>query len=522
MSRAPAFSLLPVIATAIVIAVSMSRTADGYTPPSAALVIPVYANPAAIAATSAASVTLGAEVFVQYQGEWSFTAVCPAACDGANTCRDATGRDGDGGPGCWVRNGDGYPGANLVAAWYANSVTGDDANECQTPATACASLDEVFRRIGPQPILGLPTIFLSGSFAGSTGVINTSIATSFINNPDGGSYLTITGTRTYTGADGGPLFQGVITGYVSWDAGTSEGIVTVGPAVDGGPAFNVPAWPPADGGYVLEDTDQCNTSGVGCTALLLGPELDAGTFASPGGAQVTGYTAHEPNIGDHVRIAQLTPVSTTPGTSIIFNGVGVVVQNLWLGNAKHSVAFSTGTGTPNAVELDCSIVNGGDTYTGVELDAWGSYFTGGMRAQGQLVSTASFYDYIEARTNSYVLLEQHNLVGSAGVSLGGRLGPGFLETAYGPSAVEGYASPCLVAADGASATIGAKFLCRNSVGGAPAVHVFAGSVVRYGSGFQPITTGTVSTAPWIVGGVATDAGLPQTNSANFSGIVQNQ
>lgn len=499
------FAFLALALTLAIVAASFtqSRVADGYTPPQSGTTLPQFATPALLAAAPVAGLTRGAEAWVTNQGTWIYQPTCPNTCDGQNTCRTAGGLDG--GVGCWVRVLGGQPGANGIATWYANSVTGNDSNDCQTSGTACSTFDEVLRRIAEMPIAsGNTFVNLSGNFQNFTGVIGGST-----NAPNNG-FLVVNGTRTYTGTDGGALFSGVVSSYTAWST-TTEGIAFVVAAVDGGPAFDPNAWP-SDGGYILEDTDQCNTTGVGCTGIIIGPKMDAGTFATPGGVQAFGYTNEEPAPGHHVRIAQLTPIGTAGAgtveiTSTTFDGV-----NVWMGFGSQNVVISPHA-SGSQIFFETSILNGAIGYAGSNVIFDGvsvSQFT----VLGGEVGTASstYYDVINVAEYGYLFLGGGQiLVGAGGIQLGAfGDGPAGMRLAAGTLVVEGYAHPCLGVFGGSHALLNSNLVCHNSVGSAqPAIQVEAGgSYAAYNSGVTPVANGTVSTAPWILAGVGTDGGLP--------------
>lgn len=359
-------------------------------------------------------------------------------------------------------------------------------------------------RIFPTPS-GNTFINLSGNFQNFTGTIGGS--TSAPNN----GFLIIQGTRTYTGADGGPLFQGVVSSYQAWST-TVEGIAYVVAAVDGGPAFDPNAWP-SDGGYILEDTDQCNTTGVGCTGIVIGPKLDAGTFATPGGVQALGYVNEEPAPGDHVRIAQLTPVGTAGAgpieiTSTTFDGV-----NLWMGFGSQNV-FIAPHAAGSTIFFETSILNGGIGYSGSTMIFDGVSASGFTLLGGELgTAGATYFDVLNVAEYGYAFLGAGQiLVGSGGIQLGAfGDGPAAMRLASGTVAVEGYAHPCLGVFGGSHAILNSNLVCHNSVSSAqPAIQVESGgSYAVYTGGATPVANGTVSTATWILGGVGTDAGLPQ-------------
>lgn len=478
------------------------------------------ASPTALAATPTAGFTAGAIANVANQGAWTYAPTCPQSCDGSNTCVTAAGADG--GLGCWVRGTSGVPGAQLAVNWYATSPGGSDSADCQTSGTACLTIQEVLRRIAQQPIPGTPYLFLSGpGFAGFNGILDMrGAAYPYSNGQQNG--LTIQGSRTYTGADGGALFAGTVSAYTQWDAGI-DGIVTIAP-IDGGPAFSTVTFNSA-GGYILEDTSSCNTDGISCESIIIGPSVgDAGTatFATPGGAQLFGFTSRQPTVGNTVRVAQLTPVGTASGAVVQIDGTGGFLANVWMGNAPHSVQFSTHPGTPHATGMDTCIVAGADVYS--EVDVWGGAFVGGTRViGGQLESFWSYYDYAEARSGGLIYLDKNNLIGFQGLINGGEtLGVGSIYVA-GVTAVEGYSSPCLMVADGARVTLAAPFICHNATAtSVPAIKVFSAGAVLYPSGQAPVVNGLVGTAPWIVGGTPSDAGPPIVNATNGAEIVVNQ
>lgn len=510
-SRRPIFALVVLLLASIALAIGSSvgagPTPTGTTIPVAIGTTP-FATPAALGLMPTTNLRSGATALVQWQGAWRYQ----PAPDAGFVVDGVTVLAAQGG-GYWVRDALGSPGAGLVTAWFVDSVQGDDANDCRHAgsasapggAGACKDLAEVLRRFGTQPITALSFVYLSGDFSANSYVFSTLGTLGF-------PYFI--GERIYTGADGGPYFQGRITGYVGWDGGAhQEGVVTVGPLVDGGPALD-PSTLNTLNGYALEVVD----GGIPGLGVLIGPQTDAGTFISPGGSVTQTFGPEEPSIGDVVQAYRLTPISTAPGATAVFTG-GAVLENVSIGSTTHSVSVSSSIPGPwGSIELDSCMVAGLDVFDGSWVFSYGSALRFNTHVYGRAQFTSTLTQSLLVRSNGTLELDENNVTVTGGIWSGEYDGFGHIILS-GPSMVANYSSPCLHLSDGVRANIKGYFWCRNSLGAQPALKVESGSMALYVSGFAPAAVGTVATAPWIIGGTGTDAGLPQVNSTNFSGIV---
>ena len=158
-------------------------------------------TPAALSATDLSLFPPGlfADATTTYQGRWDYRIDSLIAPDG-KTVVAATGQ-----PGNWHREPNGTPGANLEPSWYINTATGDDTASGVVVSAPLASVAEVMRRIGRQPIMQNVTVTMVGSDAGAL-AIDIYIET--------GVTFTIQGTRTV-------ILSDVIASHTAWSPSTA-------------------------------------------------------------------------------------------------------------------------------------------------------------------------------------------------------------------------------------------------------------------------------------------------------------
>ena len=465
----------------------------------------VYDTPAELSAVDTSSISTGYTAIVRYQGAWSYAPDSTATPDGETVVAAQGG-------GAWVRLlAVGYPGALDVPEWFVDSRNGDDANNCVVAGAAtapggegaCADLAEIFRRFaGQQP--GAPTspvIHVRGDFSQKT----------YVFDQAAGLLPVVIGERLYGAPDGGAYPTGVVTAYQAWNGNAhQEGVATV---TAGEAPLDVATYTTALG-YWLE-VQGGPRDGLG---VPIGEARGAGMFATSGGSLLGSYGTAEPAVGDAVRVYRLTPLSTATGTSMTWAGGGMILQNLEMGNAQHSVAMGTLTGPGNGVELDACLGHGFDVFGGSWLFEYGTVHTAGLRVYGRLVTAASTYDGLQARDDGDLELTDHTLVTYAGIRVGGRDGPGYAQI-DGATCVTSYITPALQVADGQVVYLSAPWWARNAVGGVAAVQVERASAVLYDDGMAPSCVGTCAAAPWDVGGTGYST-LPALNDG--AAIAENE
>lgn len=465
----------------------------------------VYDTPADLSASDTSGIAAGYTAVVRYQGGWTYDPDSAAAPDGETV---VTARGG----GAWLRLlAIGYPGALDVDAWFVDSEVGDDANDCLVagPAEApggkgaCADIAEVFRRYaGQQPSApNWPTIDVRGDFSQKSYIFSQAMGLS----------PTMMGERLYAAPDGGAYPSGVVTSYQAWDGGAhQEGLATV--TMEGGAPLDVSTYTTANG-YWLEVTGGPR-AGLG---VPVGDARDAGVFATSSGSFPGTASTAEPAAGDVVQVYRLTPIATAPGTSLQWGGGGMVVQNVEVGSAQHSVSIATLSGPNNGVELNACVAHGVDVYGAAWLFDYGAVHTGGLRVYGRLVTAGSTFDGLQARDDGELELSDHTLVTTNGIHVGGRDGPGYAQV-DGPTCVSSYTSPAFLVEDGQLVYLSSSWWARNGAPGVPTAHVDPGSTVLYDLGMTPACVGKCAAAPWDVGGAMCST-LPVSN--NGAAILQN-
>jgi hypothetical protein len=472
-------------------------------------------SPAELFAAPVSGIVTGSPVWVQWQGWWYYQAACPCTPNGV-TCGGVAGGDGGTGQACWQRGNEGFPGAGAVALWWADSVSGDDANDCQAPGAsptgpgghgACATPWEVFRRARTLSVS--PIVYLAGDYAGFSGEID--------GPPSSAPYkfFNLVGTQTTTGADGGAFYQGQITAFVPWNsAAHQEGYITVGP-LDGGVAFDPTAFP-STLGYVLQDTSRCSSGH--CLGLNIGPVADAGTFATAGGT--LGASVTQPAVGDAVQVATLTAIGTAPAAQVLFGGTGVALTNVQVGSGTHSVVVEPLAGADYGFECFSCLINGLDLMNGAWAYLYGDTLIGTEHLYGHAIAAACSWDNIEVRQGGMLSLTTQNLVtGQSVLQAGTRDGPGYV-LVNGSTAIVNYdATAGLWLTDGSYAHLAGYFWCRNAIGTTPCIKTQTGSVVVYD--VPPAAVGVAAANPWVAGGVAASS-LPLLTAGSLTGILVNQ
>jgi hypothetical protein len=424
---------------------------------------------------------------------------------------------------------DEVPGAQNVADWYIDCVTGSDTNNCITPGTACASLTEPFRRIGRQPIPAMtaPQVNIAAN-------CQTAFANQGLNfNVDAlggefpytvGFYL-VTAARIYTGADGGALGNFTLKSYTAWNGGSKqEGIAYFVATVDGGPAYDPIAMGP-DAGCGLENLDSGAT-------IYCGDKIDSGTCNIAGEYALNSFEQAEPSANNTYRLFTLVQIATNPATATVtFTGTaGPDFQNVAIGSGTHSIQAQTANtnGLASPV-IEASIINGLDIAPGVlYAGAGNAYANGHLHTYGvyqTLGSELFLSSTVETRLGGYWLnFSGLNVLAAGGtiIESGCTEAGGTLEN-DGLMAFTQYGVPLTVCAGAQVFNTGTMWF-KNSVSGSAAVQAKSGGLFTYNSGHAPGFTGTVATIPWIVGGTQYDGGtgLPQVNTTNLSGIVVNQ
>jgi len=475
-----------------------------------AVSFPVYASPAALSAASTAYLAQDAEACVVTTGCYTYQSSCTCTIGGV-TCLSAAGADG--GAGCWLANPVGVVGANYVTQWYVDSVNGNDGNACLTSgAGACQDLAEVLRRIGDQYLYTQVNINLSGSFANNSYLIRT-------RGVPGSNYvfggISINGTRTCAGSY-------TLTHYTPWNGSAHQEGTAYVSGLDAGALSTA-------NGYILQDNTGPN-AGLG---ILVGPQIDAGTFLTPGGSIPGSYVQGEPTTGDNVSVCTLTQLSTTAATSLVVLDGYTTFNNVEIGNYPNSVEIAGNAAYDFETVFQSSIIAGSQTQDGASaVESYGSAWVG-YGGYGRLDSWGGLFDNVFAQDHGLVELTFNNIVGmtlgGGYIHVGSRDGRGTFEIS-GPVSILSGTHPCIML-DGSSAAIivdtGSYGWCHGYGSTQYAVQAYSGSLLTYPSTNPLVLTGTQAYSPYSIGGSIFDGGgaagsLPQYNIANGAGIVVHQ
>lgn len=380
------------------------------------------------------------------------------------------------------------PGAQNVPAWYVDTNAGSDAASGIDPAAPLATIAEVLRRIGPQPVTGAVVVTITGDTIGPLDIAA---------RVERGGALYFQGERAV-------LSSHTLTAVTAYNASTG---VLGAYTLSGSPDL-------AAAPFVRLAASHGTTSPI---VSDLGGHAFRGLWID--GWNTWGQV--EPSNGAAVDLYRVPKVTGDVTISVTgFGYVGIVDLEIGTAGANHS----------------CRVLSGGATFASARVHAldlyrptWEGQIVGcnvtEFRSYGAADVYASAFGTVggtplAARGRGVVQIQSASLVTGGTIEAGNaNEGPGdlvLLDTLFH----DAYTNQAAAVFYGSTLRTVGRYVTRAGSTQAAGVIVYGGGALRYASGLAPTFNGSAPSTAYKVGGTSKATGaIPYIEAANGAAVV---